>query len=240
MTLKKTQLIDDGASIMSFDTCSTALDTIYTPSETGSTATLIQLDPQEADETSEDSDDDEDFKDSKSKDVFVEDDPSVTIHSIDSRDGVIVSVHPPKQPKDLSPAHKPCDIVLVIDVSGSMDMRAPAPMYDDAGNSIREDFGLSILDITKHAARTILETLDEGDRLGIVTFSRCATVVQELIPMTKSNKKDGMKRINDMEPDSCTNLWHGILKGLELFEGKQDSGRVPALMVLTDGQPNSQ
>lgn len=55
-------------------------------------------------------------------------------------------------------------------------MSAPAPLPDVADQSEKEAGGLSILDLTKHAARTILETMKDGDRLGIVTFSTDATV----------------------------------------------------------------
>lgn len=42
-----------------------------------------------------------------------------------------------------------------------------------------------------------------------------------------------------MKPLTTTNLWAGIINGLELFDPLEaDSNRVPALMVLTDGMPN--
>ncbi|KAI1497945.1 hint-domain-containing protein [Biscogniauxia marginata] len=150
----------------------------------------------------------------------------------------VCRLQPAKSPTETNIGHVPCDIVLVIDVSGSMLGMAPAPMNDDQGNISRENFGLSVLDLTKHAARTIIETLDEGDRLGVATFSNEAMIIQELIPMTKQNKKLATDRIKQMEADGQTNLWHGIRRGLELFKGNTDNGSVPAVMVLTDGQPN--
>jgi hypothetical protein len=51
---------------------------------------------------------------------------------------------------------------------------APVPGVEDG--KPRESTGLSILDLVKHASRTILETLGQNDRLGIVTFSDDATV----------------------------------------------------------------
>lgn len=63
-------------------------------------------------------------------------------------------------------------------------------------------------------------------------------VVQELIPMTEDNKTLVNTRIDSMEADGATNLWEGIMEGLKLFKSGASGGRVPALMVLTDGQPN--
>lgn len=71
--------------------------------------------------------------------------------------------------------HVPCDIVLVIDVSSSM--ATPALPPSDA-KPAKEEHGLSILDLVKHAARMIIETLDERERLGIVTFANRANVSQ--------------------------------------------------------------
>ena len=63
--------------------------------------------------------------------------------------------------------------------------------------------------------------------------------------MTAENKATALKNIESMEPDDVTNLWHGIRDGLELFKEDIDedgepssTGRVPALLVLTDGMPN--
>ncbi|KAI1440620.1 hint-domain-containing protein [Annulohypoxylon stygium] len=165
-------------------------------------------------------------------------DIQLTIHPVPARDGVVVRVQPPELPDDTQLHHVPCDIVLVIDISGSMGLPAPAKMNGDDGKLSSENFGLSILDMVKHAARTILSSLDEGDRLGIVTFSKDATVVQKLLPMTPINKELSESNIDAMAPDSLTNLWHGLQKGVSLFEGEEDTGRVPAVMILTDGLPN--
>lgn len=101
------------------------------------------------------------------------DEATLGIHPLDN--GFLVSVRPPPVPSYDNPSyqgHTPVDLVLVIDVSGSMQDSAVMPSVDGA----REHTGLSILDLTKHAARTIIETLNEGDRLGIVTFGYDAEV----------------------------------------------------------------
>lgn len=63
-------------------------------------------------------------------------------------------------------------------------------------------------------------------------------MVQKLLSMTPKNKKKTHKNIEAMRADSVTNLWHGIREGVNLFDGEQNTGRVPAVMILTDGLPN--
>lgn len=57
--------------------------------------------------------------------------------------------------------------------------------------------------------------------------------------MNEANKKQAKQNIKKMKTLDATNLWHGILSGIKLFEeDTAANGRVPAIMVLTDGQPN--
>ena len=102
---------------------------------------------------------------------------TVELHPVPSGDGVIVKIQPPREPS-IPQDHIPCDIVLVIDVSGSMTADAPVPTKP--GEEV-ERSGLSVLDLTKHAARTIVETLNENDRLAIVTFASASTVSTGLV-----------------------------------------------------------
>ncbi|KAI0129764.1 hint-domain-containing protein [Xylariales sp. AK1849] len=168
----------------------------------------------------------------------VSSDANVSIHPLPSQEGVIIKVEPPRYLDDPKVSHVPCDIVLVIDVSWSMRDFAPAASWNDKSEVVRENAGFSVLDITKHAALTVLETLNDRDRLGIISFSTKAKVVQQLLPMSQSNKSCTAQRIMRMEEEHATNLWGGIVEGLGLFKSNAGFGRVPAILVLTDGQPN--
>ncbi|EXJ56425.1 hypothetical protein A1O7_06768 [Cladophialophora yegresii CBS 114405] len=163
------------------------------------------------------------------------DQATVEIHPLRESDAFIVSIQPPKVP-ECGLQRASCDIVLVIDVSGSMSAAAPLP--EATGDNDKEAAGLSVLDLVKHAARTILETLGPRDRLGIVTFSDDATVVQELTFMSPSEKKRARQRIESLRDESSTNLWAGIRSGLELFSSTALVDNVQGLYVLTDGMPN--
>lgn len=148
-------------------------------------------------------------------------------------EGLIVTVEPPQAPNNEKLAHVPCDIVLVIDVSGSMSSEARIP-----GSSDQESTGLSVLDLVKHACRTILSTLDERDRLAIITFSNSATEIQKLTVMSEENKKITEENIEKMYVQGATNLWAGLRKGLECAKSQGEDNRIPAVMLLTDGLPN--
>ena len=119
----------------------------------------------------------------------------LSIHPYPTRDGVLVKFQGPREPKWVNgAAHAAVDVVLVIDVSGSMGLDAPVP----GSNPGAEHNGLSILDLVKHAALTIAETLDEHDRLGIVTFSNKAHVRQRLVAMAPAEKDAARESIRTM------------------------------------------
>ncbi|KAL9126207.1 MAG: hypothetical protein Q9217_004714, partial [Psora testacea] len=141
---------------------------------------------------------------------------------------IVISVRPPREPSE-STRHVPCDIVLVIDVSGSMN--SEAPVQD------KERDGYTILDLAKHAARVALEDLDDNDRFGLVIFSNRAKIEQELVYMTRKGKKEALEHIDELCAYGSTNLWDGISTGIKLFNG-QSPNRASGIMVLTDGQPN--
>lgn len=149
-------------------------------------------------------------------------------------DGLIIKVEPPRLPRDEKLSHVPCSIALVIDVSGSMSADAPVP------GETGELTGLSVLDLVKHSCRTVMSTLDENDQLAIVTFSNGSRILQPLVPMTADNKEKAEAKIEKMSVEASTNLWHGLRDGIKLFERESSpgAGRVPAVMVLTDGVPN--
>jgi len=130
----------------------------------------------------------------------------------------------------------PLDIVTIIDISGSMS--SPAYIMQ---NGINTDVGFTILDITKHSLKMILESLTPVDRISIITFSNDAKVLCNLTNVTPSNKTYLKNIINDLKVEGATNIWAGINEGLKQFETFKDTlnNRISAIMFLTDGIPSS-
>lgn len=73
----------------------------------------------------------------------------------------------------------------MIDVSGSM--RDEITLKDSNGKS--EGYGLTILDLVKHSVTTIIENLNDEDRLSLVSFTDKARIETELTHMDKAGKE---------------------------------------------------
>ncbi|KAI1111471.1 hint-domain-containing protein [Nemania sp. NC0429] len=149
----------------------------------------------------------------------------VGIHPIKSDNAVLVKVMPAYKLSSFTRDHTPCDIILVIDASEGMVTPILRP-----GNPTSE----------LHAARTIVSTLDETDRVGVVRFGANmylgGEVLQVLGPVTPAHKMETDNNIDGIRPAGPMRLWDGIQKGLEQFGSDNTGARVPVLMVLTGGQ----
>jgi Mg-chelatase subunit ChlD len=119
----------------------------------------------------------------------------------------------------------PKDVVLVIDVSGSM-----------------EDYGRMTL--AKDAAKTIVDTLTVADRVAIVTFSDTASQVggyTSLIRATRDNKDRLLAAIDSLEPPTgATNFYDAFDTAFDAVDKtisqEATTGCNVAVLFLTDGQ----
>ncbi|CAF0751199.1 unnamed protein product [Didymodactylos carnosus] len=127
----------------------------------------------------------------------------------------------------------PCDICCVVDTSGSMQDEVEMKNKQNAV----EKYGLSQLDIVKHALKTIIHSLREADRLSVVSFSERAATVFQLLKMDNEGKTTALTTIENLTPNGSTNLWDGLKTGLQILsEGSSDKSN-SALFLLTDGAP---
>mmetsp|Transcript_121945 Transcript_121945/g.352223 ORF Transcript_121945/g.352223 Transcript_121945/m.352223 type:complete len:726 (-) Transcript_121945:218-2395(-) len=144
---------------------------------------------------------------------------------------VLVSVQPMKGIE-----RTPSDIVCVIDISWSMSMEVKVKSASGEKEDKEQSNGLSMLDIAKHAVRTIIRTLEPDDRIGIVQFSREQRVVLEMTTVDEDGAKLAGERLDDVCFGSGTNLWNGLKLGLDLLRDGRGDGRLSHLLVLTDGE----
>jgi len=128
------------------------------------------------------------------------------------------------------------DVCCVVDVSGSM---GSAASYEDPDTKQVTDDGLSILDVVKHAVKTVIHLLKPEDRFSLVSFDEKAETAFALGEMTDGIKKQALTALDGLQPRGNTSIWAGLLAGLDsLRMGSPDKDRRKFILVLTDGQPN--
>ncbi len=130
------------------------------------------------------------------------------------------------------PTRIPTDFCVCIDTSGSMG--SSVTVTDDNGREI--DDGLTTLDLTKQATRTIIESLNDTDRFALSKFSDQGEIIFPLTYMTPVAKAEAIRSLNQLRPDGNTNIWDGIQKSLDVLR-TNSLGRNTALCLLTDGLP---
>jgi len=123
------------------------------------------------------------------------------------------------------------DVVCVVDCSGSMQI----PAKNDA-----EDSGLTMLDIVKHAVKTIAKTLGSNDRIAIVAYSNVATTLLPLTAMNEQGRTRAFAAADSLKADGLTNLWDGLNSALEILSrsAAEGEGKNRSILLLTDGDPN--
>lgn len=152
---------------------------------------------------------------------------------LDEDPRLFVNVRPPAG--DPAVAH-PCDIVFVVDVSGSM--REPVDIKRADGRT--ESAGNSRLNLVQHAVNTCVHMMGPRDRAGLVAFANTAARLTDMVPMTPEGRRQVSERILGLRPDGVTSLWAGVRTGLDMIRAVADRKRNQVVMVLTDGLPTDE
>ena len=127
----------------------------------------------------------------------------------------------------------PNKISCVVDISGSM---GGSSAFGD-----KEDIGLSYLDLVIHLLRTIINNMEDGDYFSLVTYNHLVSDVldnQGLIQITESSRNMIDQKISRLRPNGRTNIWGGLLKGMEILNSKKEIPGISNCILLTDGVPN--
>lgn len=126
----------------------------------------------------------------------------------------------------------PCDICVVLDISGSMG--AEATITGASGQT--ESNGLSLLDVAKHGVKTIISTLCDKDRLSVVSFNHEAVTLFPLTEMNEDGQKIAHEKVEALSNSGTTDIWKGLHNGLEALFASQSKERFCHVMLLTDGE----
>ncbi|CAI9783511.1 unnamed protein product [Fraxinus pennsylvanica] len=143
--------------------------------------------------------------------------PAVAASESVSGFAVLVGV---RAPPILDDAHyierAPIDLVMVLDVSGSMSG--------------------SKLDLLKSAVCFVIENLGPSDRLSIVSFSESAHRIFPLCRMSCTGREDATLAVSLLSADGETNIVEGLKKGARVLEERSERNPVASIVLLSDGK----
>ena len=131
----------------------------------------------------------------------------------------------------------PMDLVCVIDISRSMGNSA-ACITD--GKTEYEDLGFSLMDLVKHAVKTVIKVLRPTDRVSIVLFDNIIEVPYNFTEMTDTNREAVLTFIDSINKRNSTNIYDAIIKAIDIVNEREGDyiNNDAAILFFTDGQPN--
>lgn len=109
----------------------------------------------------------------------------------------------------------PVDVVCVIDKSGSMN-----------GEKLNH---------VKKALYSIMDLLDENDRLSVVSFSDIGNRVTHLQCMSPENKIKTRSEIKKMKAEGLTNIADGMEHALRILKSRRTVNQISGIFLLSDG-----
>ena len=128
--------------------------------------------------------------------------------------------------------NKNCNIIFVIDISGSMDIIASGK------NENGECDDLTRLNLACHSIKTIIESLTDNDEIGIISFNHLAYTNLKMTKMDQEGKETAKIVINNLGSNGGTNIYEGLKKSFELLETIINDNN-NSIVLLTDGVSNS-
>jgi Ca-activated chloride channel family protein len=120
--------------------------------------------------------------------------------------------------RELPPAQRPpCNLVFLLDVSGSMEPANKLPLF-------------------KRAMKMLVKRLDEGDTVGVVVYAANSSVALET---TDCGQKDRILGVIDgLQADGSTNGGAGIKQAYKMAAEAFIKGGVNRVILCTDGDFN--
>mgnify|MGYP000692929012 CR=1 FL=1 len=139
---------------------------------------------------------------------------------------------------------KRLNLVVVVDVSGSMSSEFDEYYYDRYGNkqTPEGETDRKKIEVAREALVALTEQLRPGDRLGIVLYNDESAVAKPLRPVEATDMVAIRNHIRtDVEADGGTRLSEGLADATDMIREYDDADRTVyenRTIVLTDAMPN--
>lgn len=127
------------------------------------------------------------------------------------------------------------DVWICIDNSYSTSSLVEGRSQDGSA----EESAYCINDLLRHTSKAVTTSLKgTGSRIGISTFDDRVETMVEMTAVTSANCEGLHTAIDRIKPRGGTNIWLGCRHGVKKLMTRSDKSRNPAILLLTDGQPN--
>ena len=140
---------------------------------------------------------------------------------------------------------KKLNLVIVLDISGSMSSPFNQYYYDQFGNQVElgwKERNTQKIEVAKDAVTSILEQLNDDDRFGIVLYNSQSYLLQPMTLVRRADMEDVYDRISEIRANDSTNLAAGMELGTELVDKYSDYDPFDyenRIIFLTDAMPNT-
>ena len=140
---------------------------------------------------------------------------------------------------------KKLNLVIVLDVSGSMSSEFDEYYYDSSGHRVRADSyepGTTKMSVAKEAVASLIGHLTGDDRFGLVVFNAGARLIRPLEPIGETGTQALYEHVFRIEAGGSTNLEAGMRRGTEQLQKYADANPTEyenRIIFLTDAMPNT-
>ena len=142
---------------------------------------------------------------------------------------------------------KKLNLVIVLDISGSMFSIFSSYYYDGLLNdkkniSKSDDDNKTKMEISKESLNILIDHLKSDDKLGIVLFNEEAEILNKIEKISKMNIKKTKESISKIKADGGTNMEAGYSTAIQLLKECKNSDKSEyenRIIFITDAMPNT-
>ncbi len=131
-------------------------------------------------------------------------------------------------------------LVIVLDISGSMDSAFNTYYYDKEPENPETT---PKIEVAKESILSLLTHLNEDDYVGLVVFDESAEVIQDISKYDGDHKNAMIDTVKEIKTDGGTNIEAGMRTSSELFnalKGEGDNNEYDnRIIFITDAMPNT-
>ena len=143
---------------------------------------------------------------------------------------------------------KKLNLIVVLDISGSMDEMFSSYYYDRFSNDSKKDtIGVdddkkTKMEIANESINILIDRLKADDRFGLVLFDFEAKVAKQVELISEMDINSTKKYISEIKAYGGTNIEAGYTMATKLFEKYQNSNKSEyenRIILITDAMPNT-